>query len=107
MASSPWRNSPFLTGLIAGAIFGVAFSVLTTPRSGQETRQQVVETAEGVTTLVHSGPQAIRDRLARLIQDQVDRVQEAILAGQEAAFETERMMMEEYERTLQEARRTP
>jgi len=94
-----------VAGLVAGAVVGVAFSLAVTPRSGKETRQQILGAAETATSAVISAPEALRDQVVGALQSQVNRFEEAVAAAREAAARTEQEMLEEYERTLEEARR--
>lgn len=95
----------FVVGLVAGAIAGAVFSVLVAPRSGEETREDVADAAGAVTSAAVSAPKTIRDQVTAVVQSQVDRFQDALAASREAAALTEQEMLEEYERTLDEARR--
>ena len=96
------RPSGFLAGLVVGAVVGLSFSLLTAPRSGKETREDVEQAVEGAL----SAPLTIRDQVAGAVQSQIDRFQEALAAAQEAAATTEQEMLRDYERALEEARQT-
>lgn len=99
------RVPSFVVGLVAGAIVGTIVSVLTAPRSGEEMREEVADAAGAVTSAAVAAPQTIRDRMTAAVQSQIDRFNEAVAASKEAATLTEQEMLEEYERTLDEARR--
>lgn len=99
------RVPSFVVGLVAGAIVGTIVSVLTAPRSGEEMREEVADAAGAATSAAVAVPQTIRDRMSAAMQSQIDRFNEAVAASKEAAALTEQEMLEDFERTLDEARR--
>ncbi len=82
----------FLGGLILGGAIGTVVGLLVAPRSGRETRKLLRKSADALPDMAEelsSNVQYQADRLTETAQrtweDTVDRLQDAIIAGQAAS----------------------
>lgn len=95
------RAGSFLTGLVLGGALGAALAILLAPRPGQETRQDLrirgIDLKERAVGLAEEV--AGKGRVA--VEEQRDRLQQAIAEGKEAAAKTTSELMSRYEKAKQ------
>ena len=86
------RSGVFLGGLLVGSAIGALTGILIAPRTGQETRRRLQESAEALpdlaqelTETLHKQADRLSDVALRNWEGTLDRLGEAIAAGLEAS----------------------
>lgn len=97
------RGGGFIAGFLLGGLVGAATALLLTPRSGEETRGSLRET--GIELRVKAEEAAAKARLEAdelltrgkaILEEQKDRVLEAVEEGREAAAQKRAELLAKY-----------
>jgi len=78
MAESNRDSSVFLIGFILGAAGGIAAALMTTPRSGEETMEQIAGRFRGVKAQVNEGVDQVRQYGDQFRQQAVEQTQHGL-----------------------------
>ncbi len=100
--SSRSRSSSFTVGLLLGTAVGTVAGLLTAPRTGKETRallkksaQALPELAEDLSTTLQIHAHRLSDSALLSWKETLDRLQDAVDAGTEAA-QAQRQRLQEF-----------
>lgn len=103
------RGPGFFAGFLLGGIVGAAFGLLLAPRSGEETREMLMEksgelrnVAEELSALAKAGADELLEASKTVVDEQRTKVEQAIQAGREAADEMTTEMLTKLEKAQRE-----
>ncbi len=99
------KGPGFFTGLFIGGFVGAAFAFLVAPRSGEQTREMLLErsgelrgVAEELSALARAGADELLQAGKTTVSEQRSRVEQAIRAGREAADQTTTEMLSDLDK---------
>lgn len=78
-------GSDFLAGLFIGGMLGALIGLLMAPQSGEETRAQLAERGIELRDELQKQAGALQDKMPAFVDEQRERIEEAIEKGKEAA----------------------